>query len=161
MIVVLDNIRSVHNVGSIFRTADAAGVAEIYLCGITPTPLNKIGKKRGDFIKVSLGAEDSMPWRKVENVAEAIKSLKDKGFHVFALEQVDGSLPYTNIGKDFDFQRSVLVLGNEVSGLNENILKLADNIIEIPMAGKKESLNVAVAFGVAIFEMRRRGRIDK
>lgn len=156
MIVVLDNIRSVHNTASIFRTADAVKAEKIFLCGITPTPFNRIGKKRNDFTKVSLGAEDLVLWEKFEETAEAMMKLKRDGFKIFALEQSPASKNYSEeLRADFDFKKSALVVGNEVQGISEEVLKMVDVVLEIPMAGKKESLNVAVAFGIAVFEMKR------
>ena len=154
--VICDDIRSVHNVGSIFRTADAAGVEKIYLCGITPSPLDRFGKIRADFAKVSLGAENSVAFESVKSTEEAIRRLKTGGTKILALEQSKNSIPYDQIPKSVFAPHDIcLVLGNEVEGLPLPILSLADAIIEIPMRGKKESLNVAVAFGVAIFEIAR------
>jgi len=153
--VICHNIRSVHNVGSIFRTADAAGVQKIYLCGITPTPLDRFGKVRSDFAKVSLGAEHYVAWEYAKSTATAIKKLKKEGWHILALEQSKKSIPYHNVPMpDTRDPKVCLVLGSEVEGLPLIILKLTDKIIEIPMAGKKESLNVSVAFGVAVFTLR-------
>jgi 23S rRNA (guanosine2251-2'-O)-methyltransferase len=150
--VVCHDIRSVHNVGSIFRTADAAGVEKIYLCGITPSPRDRFGKVRADFAKVSLGAEDSVVFESTKTTEEAVAKLKAEGWTIFALEQSEKSIPYDQIpGSDIANLKVCLVLGNEVGGLPPALLMLADRIIEIPMRGMKESLNVAVAFGVAIF----------
>lgn len=147
--VILHNARSVHNVGSIFRTADAAGVKKIYLCGITPTPLDRFGKWRKDFTKVSLGAERFVEWEKRQTTSRLIDELKDEGFKIFAVEQSKKSVPYYNL-KPIT-HKLVLVLGSEVKGLPSSILKRADKILEIPMRGEKESLNVAVAFGIVIY----------
>lgn len=156
MIAVLDNIRSVHNVGSIFRTADAAGIKKIYLAGITATPFDRLGKKRTDFTKVSLGAEDYVLWTKSDSTLKTLKGLKKEGYKIFILEQDRASKNYASDElKKYDFEKVALVLGNEVRGISKKILKIADEIIEIPMRGKKESLNVAVAFGIAAFELAR------
>ena len=153
MIAILYNIRSIHNTGSIFRTADAAGVEKMYLCGVTPTPLDRLGKKRNDFIKVSLGAEDSVSWEKVPDIYKLIRRLKKDGVTIIALEQNEKSIPYS---KKLDVERNIaLIVGNEVEGLPEEILREADHIIEIPMSGKKESLNVSVAFGIAAYEIKK------
>ncbi|KKU91423.1 MAG: tRNA/rRNA methyltransferase [Candidatus Jorgensenbacteria bacterium GW2011_GWA1_48_11] len=156
--VVLHNVRSIHNVGSIFRTADAAGVRKIYLGGITPGPKDRLGKWRKDFTKVSLGAEKWKDWEKIRNTAEAINELKSGGYKIFAVEQSRKSIPFDKIKKRSAMTchsalKIALVLGNEVRGLPPSILEAADKILEIPMHGRKESLNVAVAFGIAVFRL--------
>ena len=149
MILVLNNIRSVHIVGSIFRTADAAGIKKIYLCGYSPTPLHRLGTPRKDFAKVSLGAEKTIPWVQVKTLGAAIKQLKKEKCFIAAVEQDKNS---TSLFK-FRLPKKplALVLGNEVRGLSKSSLKLCDVILEIPMQGYKESLNVSVAAGVALF----------
>lgn len=148
---VLYNIRSAHNVGSIFRTADAAGINTIYLCGYTPIPETR-GKKRGSdkITKTALGAEKSVSWEYFPKIGKLLDKLNNDGIQVIALEQAKGS-------KDvFKFKpkgASALIIGNEVKGLSASILKRADGIIEIPMRGKKESLNVSVAFGIAAYAL--------
>lgn len=148
--VVLPNIRSIHNVGSVFRTADAAGVSKIYLCGITPRPTDALGKYRNQFSKVALGAEKSVSWESSKSAVRTILRLKREGYKIFSVEQSNRSKPYykSKIKKN---DRVVLVMGNEVKGLPKNILDASDEILEIPMLGGKESLNVSVAFGIAIF----------
>ena len=155
LVVVLHNIRSVHNVGSIFRTADAAGVKKIYLCGITPTPIDRFGRPRKDFTKVSLGAEKSVEWEKVSarKINGLFRDLKSRKYEILAVEQSSRSTPYY---KHSVYERShingvALVLGNEVKGLPPSVLRRADRVLEIPMRGKKESLNVSVAFGIVVF----------
>jgi len=149
-IVILDNIRSTHNVGSIFRTADAVGMDRIYLCGTTPTPIDRFGRERKDIAKVSLGGEKSVSWEYAEDPIRIVKKLKKEGYQIIALEQAENSIDY----KKFKTKsRIALVLGNEVDGVDRKILKLADAIVEIPMKGKKESLNVGVSFGVAAFRL--------
>jgi len=154
-IAILDNIRSVHNVGSIFRTADAAGIEKIYCCGITPGPLDRFKKVRADFAKVALGAEKSVAWEVVKSTADSIVELRKDGWKIFAIEQAENSIPYNSISRADDERenRIALVVGPEVEGLSESILKLCDAILEIPMRGKKESLNVAVAFGIVVFHL--------
>ena len=148
--VILHNIRSVHNVGSIFRTADGAGVEKIYLCGITPVPFDRFGKLRPDFAKVALGAE--VVWEAAKSTAAVVRKLKKAGYVILALEQAEGSVSYDNIRKsNLVNRKSCLILGDEVRGLPPSILKSADHILEIPMRGKKESLNVSVAFGIAAY----------
>lgn len=156
MIIILHNIRSLYNVGSIFRTADAAGVEKIYLCGITPAPIDQFGKYRPQLTKVSLGAEKYVPWdasaRSARATIKLLERLKRDGYKIFAIEQSKKSIPYYKINlRTYDVHRLVLVMGNEVKGLPPSILKKADKILEIPMKGRKESLNVAVAFGIVAF----------
>lgn len=156
LVVILHDIRSAHNVGSIFRTADAAGVQKIYLCGITPSPLDRFKEVRPDFAKVALGAEQYIQWESVKTTAGAIKQLKKEGYQVFALEQSKRSMPYYAALTQDDSQIAIVV-GNEVKGLPPAILRSADRILEIPMMGKKESLNVSVAFGILAFGLRFSG----
>lgn len=149
--VLLHNIRSTHNVGSIFRTADAAGVSHIYISGYTPSPLDQFKRKRKDIAKVSLGAEDTVPWSEVSYVKKLVATLKTEGFSVIALEQSDASVDYKDVKLG---EKVLLVVGNEVKGMSSDLLKLADVVVEIPMKGEKESLNVSVAFGIALFRLR-------
>ena len=143
--------------GSIFRTADGAGVEKIYLCGITPSPFDRFGKIRPDFAKVSLGAEKSVAFESIKNTEGLIHKLKSEGCQILALEQSEKSIPYTRLAMpDSRSSKLCLLLGTEVEGVPESILALADQIIEIPMRGKKESLNVSVAFGIAIFEIAKK-----
>ena len=148
--VLLHNIRSTHNVGSIFRTSDALGVNKIYLSGYTPHPVDKFGRVRKDIAKVSLGAEKNIPWEYVRDPKILIKRLKSKKFQIVAIEQASSSKDY----KKIKIKMPVLfIVGNEVEGIEENILSLSDAVAQIPMRGKKESLNVSVAFAVALFRM--------
>lgn len=152
--VALHNIRSLHNVGSIFRTSDAAGVGKIYLCGITPKPVDRFGGEVPQLKKVSLGAEKYVEWEYAKRTADVIRNLKKDGYKIFAVEQSKKSIPYYKVSRPhIPDSKFCLVLGNEVRGLPPSILKLADKILEIPMRGKKESLNVSVAFGVVIFHL--------
>jgi len=148
--VILVNIRSVFNVGSIFRTADALGVTKIFLCGCTPTPKDRFGRKRLDLAKVALGAEESVPSEHYEDVTKLLAKLKKEKVQIIALEQSPKSTDYRKIKTKGSV---AMVLGEEVNGVSEKILNFADVIAEIPMLGKKESLNVSVAFGVAGFEI--------
>jgi len=153
MVVILYNIRSLHNVGSIFRTADAAGIEKIYLCGITPGPIDVFGRPRQQLTKVSLGAEKYVKWEKIKSATRIIDKLKKDNYKIFAIEQNKKSILYSNIRRSSNLRvgRLALVLGNEIKGLPTSILKRADKILEIPMKGKKESLNVAVAFGIVVY----------
>ena len=154
MVVILYNVRSLHNVGSIFRTADAAGVEKIYLCGITPGPVDVFGKPRQQLTKVSLAAEKYVKWEHYKSTSRLIDKLKKDGYKIFAIEQSKKSVPYYKIPKSYIlYSKFCLVLGNEIKGLPASILKRADKILEIPMRGKKESLNVAVAFGIVAFHI--------
>ena len=154
MIVVLHNIRSLYNVGSIFRTADAVGVEKIYLCGVTPKPVDEFGKPRSQLIKVSLGAEKYVPWEKVESTSRLIDKLKRDGYKILSVEQNKNSTQYYKLPKSYILNsKFCLVLGSEVNGLSQSILKKSDKILEIPMLGKKESLNVSVAFGIVAYHL--------
>lgn len=151
----MHNIRSGHNVGSIFRTADAAGFEKIYLCGVTPTPTDEFNQPRPQVTKVSLGAENYIKWEQVRQSYRIIERLKKEGYQIFAIEQDKRSTPYfkTKVSRR-DWDKIALVVGNEINGLPESVLKRADKILEIPMTGKKESLNVSVAFAVAAFHLK-------
>ena len=151
-ILILDNVRSVHNVGSIFRTAEGAGVSKIYLIGTTPTPLDRFGRKRKDLAKVALGAEDMIPWEYCETAKNLITKLKKEKYTVISLEQDKRSVDYRSF-KVKAKSKLALIVGNEVGGVSKNLLDLSDFILEIPMNGKKESLNVSVATGVVLFNL--------
>lgn len=140
--------------GSIFRTADAGGVSDIFICGVTPDPIDRFGRKRADLAKVALGAEDSVSWRHVSSTEEAILILKKQGFTIVALEQGELSINYSNLFSKLSFEKTALVLGEETKGISPHILELTDHIAEIPMSGEKESLNVSVSAGIAIFSFR-------
>jgi len=149
--VICDNIRSLENIGSIFRTSDALGVAKIYLCGICGTPPND------KITKTALGAEKTIPWEYYKQTGRLIDKLKKQGTQIVALEQ---DLPARRAGKrSIDFRKfkpkfpMALIVGNEVKGISKAILKKCDKIIELPMKGKKESLNVSVSFGIAGYEI--------
>jgi len=147
LIVVLDNVRSTYNVGAIFRTADAAGVNKIYLCGITPTPYNP------KISKVALGAENYVAWEKTKIIWRLLERLKKEGYFIICLEQVKNAKNIFENRFNKKQNKIVLLLGPEVKGLSSKIFKRADEILEIPMFGKKESLNVSVAFGIAIYQI--------
>lgn len=149
-IAVLDNLRSVYNVGSIFRTANAVGIDKLYLCGTTPAPIDKWGGRRPDFAKVALGAEDAVAWEYVQSVQDCLTSLKDKGIYIIAIEQDEKSVDYKSV--DIAGKADVaFVIGPEVDGMSRETLSLCDVIAEIPMLGTKESLNVTIAFGIASY----------
>lgn len=151
-IAILDNLRSVYNVGSIFRTANAVGIEKIYLCGTTPTPLDKKGLRRKDFAKVALGAEDTVEWEYFESTFECVKKLKEGGYYILSLEQDKNSVDYKDV--NIEGKESVaFIIGNEVDGITKDIIELSDVTVEIPMLGTKESLNVTIAFGVAVYRI--------
>ena len=136
--------------GSIFRTSDALGVNKIFLCGCTPTPKDRFGRERKDLTKVALGAEKSIEWEYCESTEEAIKKLRKEKVQIIALEQAENSVDYKKVKAK---NKVAIILGEEVHGLTKGVLDLADIVIEIPMYGTKESLNVSVAFGVAGFSL--------
>lgn len=145
--VVLDSIRSAYNVGSIFRTSDGAMIEKLYLCGYTPYPPQK------EVLKTALGSTESVNWEYAEDPKELIVKLKNHGIKICALEQTDESKPHYSLAKtDLPV---CLVIGNEITGVSKELIELCDTSIEIPQYGIKQSLNVAVAYGVAIFELRK------
>jgi tRNA G18 (ribose-2'-O)-methylase SpoU len=150
VVVLLHDIRSTHNVGSIFRTSDALGVNKIYLSGYTPTPLDKYGRPRKDIAKVALGAEKTISSEYEGDPKKIIKKLKNDGFQIIGIEQTDNSVDYKKV-KITD--KVLFVVGNEVLGVDKKILDFCDVVAEIPMQGEKESLNVSVAYGVALFRI--------
>jgi len=147
--LILHDIRSAQNVGSLFRTADAAGVTKIYITGYTPAPLDKFNRKSKEIAKTALGAEESMLWEKC-TLAEAIKKLKKECVTIVGVEQDKFSVNYRKAKPKFPL---ALMLGNEVLGLDIKARKVCDVLVEIPMKGEKESLNVSVAGGIAMFQI--------
>ena len=139
--LILHNIRSEHNVGSIFRTADAAGVSKVYLTGYTPAPVDRFGRKVGAITKVALGAEESVSWEKKESTPELIQELTQEGIEIVSVEQDKRSINYKKYTQKKD---AVFILGDEVKGVPAELLDASDSIIEVPMKGNKESLNVSV-----------------
>lgn len=151
--LILFNIRSAQNVGSLFRTADAAGISKIYLVGYTPDPVDRFLRPRNDVAKAALGAEKTIPWEHVSAISPLLKKLKKQGIQTIAIEQSKNSVDYKKIKPQFP---AAFILGNEVEGIKETVLKQVDVIAEIPMVGKKESLNVSVAGGIALFRILNR-----
>jgi len=149
-ILVLPDIRSVENVGAMFRTSDAAGIKKIYLTGYTPAPLDRFGRKRNDIAKSALGAEEFVLWEYKKSLLALLNKLKKEGYDLIAIEQDKNFIDYkkVKIGR-----KNAFILGSEVAGLSKNILKKCDVIAEIPMKGKKESLNVSVALGIVLFRI--------
>jgi len=145
LVVVLDNIRSLNNIGSVFRTSDAFLVEAIYLCGITATPPNQ------EIHKTALGAEYSVDWKYFEDAKDAVIELKKEGYTVYAIEQVENSIMLDKIDLD-DSKKYAVVLGNEVRGVQQEVVDICDNSIEIPQYGTKHSLNVSVTAGIVIWD---------
>lgn len=155
MKVLLHNIRSCHNVGSIFRTSDALGVIEIILSGYTPLPLDKYKNPNKAFVKVSLGSEKSVLYKKIYSLGKFLDQCKSDGLVIVAMELTKNSMVYTDlILTSQEFDRTILLVGNEKRGLSKAILDRADKVIMIPMKGIKESLNVSVAFAIGAFHLR-------
>lgn len=148
--LVLHNIRSSHNVGAIFRTADAIGVTKIYLTGYTPAPLDRFGRERGDLAKAALGAEKVVSWEQVRNPTSLLVKLKNEKFFIIGLEQEVRAVDYKKISPH---TKTAVVVGNEILGLSKQIRNKCDQITQIPMRGKKESLNVSVATGIAMYRL--------
>ena len=148
--IILHNVRSVYNVGSAFRTADALGIEKIFLTGYTPTPLDRFNQPRKDLAKVALGAEKTLAWEYVKNPVTLIERLKGEGVRCIAVEQSEKSVDYKMVKVQYPV---AFLFGNEVSGVSKSLLSKMDIIAEIPMSGKKESLNISVSLGVALFRM--------
>jgi 23S rRNA (guanosine2251-2'-O)-methyltransferase len=148
LIVVLDNVRSLHNVGSVFRTADAFLVEAVYLCGITCTP------PHAEIHKTALGAENTVTWKHYQDTHQAVADLKAQGYTVFAIEQAAGStlLPDLQLDKS---KKYAVILGNEVKGVQQTVVDVCDGCIEIPQFGTKHSLNVSVTGGIIIWEFQK------
>ena len=151
-ILILPDIRSAINVGAIFRTADAVGINKIYLVGCTPRPTDQFGRIQKDIAKSALGAESWISWDYKKTLIPLIKNLKKDGYEIVALEQDEKSIDYRKYKKP---TKLAFILGPEVTGLDKKILNICDKIVEIPMYGKKESLNVSVACGISLFKILR------
>ena len=156
-ILIIHNVRSIENVGAMFRTADAVGINKIYLTGYTPAPLDRFGRKRRDLAKSALGAEEFVPWEQKQNILPLLAKLKREKFQIIAIEQDKNSIDYKKAASAASRRGGglVFIVGSEVGGISKNILKKCDIIAEIPMRGKKESLNVSVAAGVALYSIIR------
>ncbi len=149
VIAVLDNIRSMHNVGSVFRSADAFLIEAIFLCGYTPQPPHR------DINKTALGATETVDWISFANTVEAVQELKNKGYKIYAIEQTEGSISLEKFSVNSN-EKIAVVFGNEVEGVNDEVLQLTDGSIEIPQSGMKHSLNVSVAAGIVLWEIYRK-----
>ena len=146
VVVVLDNVRSCNNIGSVFRTSDALLIEKVILCGITATPPNK------DIHKTALDAEKSVPWEYFENTADAVLKLKEANFGVFAVEQVENSIMLPDFIADKS-KKLALVFGNEVKGVEQSVVNLCDGAIEIPQYGTKHSFNISVSAGIVLWDI--------
>ncbi len=146
--VILHNIRSAHNVGSIFRTADGAGVSKIFLVGYTPAPIDRFGREQEEIVKTSLGASLSVPWEQFSILDEVVSRLREEGVMIIAVEQHTRSVDYRSFPLKND---RAFIFGNEIEGVPSSICDQADAVVEIPMNGMKESLNVSVAAGIILF----------
>ncbi len=149
LVIILDNIRSQHNIGSVFRTSDAFRIEKIYLCGITATPPHR------EIHKAALGATESVDWQYIENTGILIHQLKEEGYTIFAIEQAEGSILVDDFQYDYTAPLAV-VFGNEVNGVDEEVMELVDGSIEIPQYGTKHSLNISVSAGIVIWELFKR-----
>ncbi len=148
VVVVLDNVRSANNVGSVFRTSDAFRIQKVYLCGITCNPPHK------DIQKTALGAQNSVEWEATDSTLQAVKDLKAQGFEILSIEQVTNSIML----HEFEFKKDkkyVLVFGNEVSGVDIDVVKNSDDCIEIPQYGTKHSLNISVSCGIVLWDVAK------
>lgn len=145
VIAVLDNVRSMHNVGSVFRTADAFLIEGIYLCGYTPRPPHR------DIHKTALGATETVGWKYFENIPDAVQELREQGFSLYAIEQATQSKALNSFTFDKE-KKYALIFGNEVEGVQQSVIDMCDGCIEIPQLGTKHSLNISVAAGIALWE---------
>lgn len=149
LVIVLDEIRSMHNVGSVFRTADSFLIEAIYLCGYTPQPPHR------DIQKTALGATESVIWKHVGSTLDAVEQLKNEDYVIISIEQVHGSISLADYAFD-KTKKYALIFGNEVNGVQQKVISLSDASIEIPQLGSKHSLNIAVSVGVVIWEFAKR-----
>lgn len=149
-IVVLENVRSAHNVGAIFRTAEAIGVRKIILVGYTPTPIDRYGRVQPDIKKTALGADGMIPWEHKETIDEVIENCRKEGVRVIAVERTDGAIDYkaATLG-----ERAAFIFGNEVDGVSRTAIDCADQVVSLPMRGKKESLNVSTTVGIVLYRL--------
>lgn len=147
-VVICDSLRSLHNVGSVFRTADGVGISKVYLCGITGMPDTQ--KHERQISKVALGAQNYVKWEYVKQSWRIVEKLKKEGYQIVSLEQTPKSISYLKFKPKFPL---ALIVGNEGKGVKKSLLKRSDKIIDIPMRGQKESLNVSVAFGIAAYRI--------
>lgn len=156
VVVVLDNVRSLYNVGSVFRSCDAFRIEAVYLCGITATPPNN------EIHKTALGAEDSVDWQYFADTHEAIDHLRSRGYYIYSIEQVEHSTKLQRLNLDAQTHTGyAVVLGNEVKGVQQQIVDISDACLEIPQLGTKHSLNVSVTAGIVVWEFARQLILDR
>ena len=148
LIVVLDDVRSMHNVGSVFRTGDAFRIEAVYLCGITSTPPS------AEIHKTALGAEDSVEWKSFNSAVDAVKELKEAGYNIYSVEQAHGSTMLQDFKPAFD-KKYAVILGNEVKGVHQEVIDASDGCLEIPQFGTKHSMNVSVTAGIIIWHFAK------
>lgn len=146
VVVVLDNIRSMHNVGSVFRTSDAFLLESMYLCGYTPQPPHR------DIHKTALGATETVHWQYFATTSEAVQQLRSEGYHIFAIEQAENSIDLNSFQAK-QYAKVAVIFGNEVSGVDAEVISMSDGCIEIPQLGMKHSLNISVAAGIVLWEL--------
>ncbi len=146
--VILDDVRSMHNVGSVFRTADSFLIEKLYLCGYTPAPPHR------DIHKTALGATETVNWQSEKNIVDCLRALKKNGYTIYAIEQVHNSVMLNNFEVQ-SYHKTALIFGNEVNGVSEEALQLCDACIEIPQLGSKHSLNISVSAGIAIWHFAK------
>lgn len=148
-VVILDNVRSMHNVGAVFRTADAFKIVKVYLCGITPTPPHR------EIHKTALGAEETVSWTHISDIRHLVQELQKEGYHVVAIEQAENCITLADFVTE-DYTKIAVILGNEVEGVSQEAVDLADSVVEIPQYGTKHSLNVSVAAGIVMYEISKK-----
>lgn len=149
IVIILDNVRSAHNVGSVFRTSDAFLIEQIMLCGICPVP------PKNEIRKTALGATESVDWQYFNDSADCIKGLKEKGYTIISIEQADNAIDLNNYSIEKS-RKIALVFGNEVNGVSDKIINLSDSVIEIPQHGTKHSFNVSVSVGIVLWDLSRK-----
>ena len=149
IVIILDNVRSAHNVGSVFRTSDAFLIEKIMLCGICPVP------PKNEIRKTALGATESVDWHYFNDSTDCIKGLKEKGYTIISIEQADNSIDLNNYSIEKS-RKIALVFGNEVNGVSDKIINLSDSVIEIPQHGTKHSFNVSVSVGIVLWDLSRK-----
>lgn len=154
LVVVLDNVRSCNNIGSVFRTSDAMLIESVYLCGFTATPPNK------EIHKTALDAEKAVDWKYFENTTDAVNHLKKEGYKVFAVEQVENSI-MLNEAQPKEGEKWALIFGNEVKGVDQEVVDLCDGAIEIPQFGTKHSFNISVSCGIVLWDLFAKMRLSK
>lgn len=154
LVVVLDNVRSCNNIGSVFRTGDAMRIESVYLCGFTATPPNK------EIDKTALDAEKAVDWKYFENTTDAVNHLKNEGYKVFAVEQVENSI-MLNEAQPKEGEKWALIFGNEVKGVDQEVVDLCDGAIEIPQFGTKHSFNISVSCGIVLWDLFAKMRLSK